>query len=117
VTSDPHERARKLVALAVDGSASAEESRTAAVAACRLIAKHKLLDGGTAHPLDPPARRRRARRDSPERESYRAARPGTCAFCAKGFGAEDDVMTYVDGTVDHWHCAKRRAAGGEPAHR
>jgi hypothetical protein len=62
--------------------------------------------------------RRRARRDGKnDGESYRAARPGTCAFCAKAFGAEDDVMTYVDGTVDHWHCAKRRAAGGEPAQR
>ena len=130
---DPHERARRLVALATNTGASSEEARTAAMAACRLIAKHKLLDAAAATPSpgDGAARRRRerpapeessprrrARRDGKnEGESYRATRPGTCAFCAKAFGAEDDVMTYVDGTVDHWHCAKRRAAGGEPAQR
>jgi len=134
---DPHERARKLVALATDAGASSEEARSAAVAACRLIAKHKLLDPAVGHAThaghaDTPRRRptrehpspeeatsrRRSRRDTrPEGQSYRAARPGTCSFCAKAFGAEDDVMTYVDGNVDHWHCAKRRAAGGDPAPR
>jgi hypothetical protein len=130
---DPHERARRLVALATNTGASSEEARTAAMAACRLIVKHKLLDAvASPPPGDGAARRRhtrerpapevgsprrRARRDGKsEGESYRAARPGTCAFCAKAFGAEDDVMTYVD-AVDHWHCAKRRAAGGEPAQR
>src|ERR1019366_5905116 len=143
---DPHERARKLVALATDAGASSGEARSAAVAPCRLIAKHKLLapavghasnghaahaahatHGGHAdtarrrstrdHPSPEEATpRRRSRRDTrPEGQSYRPARPGTCSFCAKGFGAEDDVMTYMDGNVDHWHCAKRRAAGGDPA--
>ena len=129
---DPHERARKLVALATDTGASPEEARSAAMAACRLIVKHKLLDGAASH-VEPAPRRRTARehptpaeaaprrrtrregRGDGEGRSYRAARPGTCAFCAKAFVSEDDVMTYVDGTVDHWHCAKRRAAGGEPA--
>lgn len=133
---DPHERARRLVALATNTAASSEEARTAAMAACRLIVKHKLLDAAASpspghgdgaarrrHTRERPAPeesspRRRARRDGKnEGESYRAGHPGTCAFCAKAFGAEDDVMTYVDGTVDHWHCAKRRAAGGEPAQR
>jgi hypothetical protein len=128
---DPHDRARRLLALATDASASPEEARTAAMAACRLIVKHKLLDHGPAPASDGaprrrPAReqpanddaatRRRARRE-PERPSYRADTRGTCAFCRKPFGPDDDVMTDVDGSVDHWHCAKRRAAGGAPSPR
>lgn len=127
---DPPERARRLVALAINPGASSEEARTAAMAACRLIAKHKLLDAPVPHAADGATRRapreraepeeagprRRARRDA-KGASYRAAGTGTCAFCAKAFGPEGDVMTYVDGSVDHWHCAKRRAAGGDPAPR
>jgi hypothetical protein len=128
---DPPERARRLVALATNAGASSEEARTAAMAACRLIAKHKLLDAPATRAVDGAARRassrertepdgtgprRRARRDA-KGTSYRAAGTGTCAFCAKAFGPEGDVMTYVDGSVDHWHCAKRRAAGGDPVPR
>ncbi len=90
---DPIERARKLVALATDKGASSEEGRTAAMAACRLIVKHKLLDssadgngaakrrpsrGRSAH--DGHDGHREARSD--ERASYRARGPGTCAFSA-----------------------------------
>jgi hypothetical protein len=127
---DPHERARKLVALATDKGASQEEARTAAMTACRLIARHKLLDAsadhGTARRHPGAGRsshenghgRREAPREEDRREekdvSYRAARSGVCAFCTYPFGPEDDVMTSPKGTVDHWHCAKRRAAGAEP---
>ena len=131
---DPHERARKLVALATDKGASQEEARTAAMTACRLIARHKLLDasagnsnaGARRHPgagrsashEDGQARREgqrgEGRREEERGVSYRAARSGVCAFCATPFGPEDDVMTYPKGAVDHWHCAKRRAAGAEP---
>jgi hypothetical protein len=139
---DPNERARKLVALATDKGASHEEARTAAMAACRLIVKHKLLDSLTARGQGPAddghvtthghgPTRRPSRERSPhdagharhegrhetrhdERTSYRADRPGTCAFCATPFGPNDDVMTYPNHAVDHWHCAKRRAAGAEP---
>jgi len=128
---DPHERARKLVALATDTGASPEEARSAAMAACRLIVKHKLLDrtpapasdGASRHrpgrerPVHDDANHRRRAKREPERPSYRADARGTCAFCRKPFGPEDDVMTDVDGSVDHWHCAKRRAAGSEPAPR
>src|SRR5580692_6595799 len=129
---DPHDRARRLLALATDAGASSEEARTAAMAACRLIVKHKLLDGGGPAPASDGASRRRPARErpahddasprrrakrEPERPSYRADTRGTCAFCRKPFGPDDDVMTDVDGSVDHWHCAKRRAAGGEPAPR
>jgi hypothetical protein len=127
----PHGRVRRLLALATDASASLEEARTAAMAACRLIVKHKLLDGGPSPASDgasrrrparePPANddvapRRRAKRD-PERRSYRADTRGTCAFCRTPFGPEDDVMTDGEGSVDHWHCAKQRAAGNAPAPR
>jgi hypothetical protein len=131
---DPHERARKLVALATDKGASQEEARTAAMTACRLIARHKMLDASASHGngtarRHPGAARSashengHARREAPRDEgrraedrdvSYRAARAGVCAFCATPFGPEDDVMTYPQGAVDHWHCAKRRAAGAEP---
>jgi len=127
---DPSERARRLVALATHTSATCEEARTAAMAACRLIVKHKLLDpsagasdgatrrrpgrGGATSPS--PSEGRRARRDEAP-VSYRAARKGTCAFCATGFQSEDEVITYPSGSVDHWHCAKRRAAGQEPEAR
>jgi hypothetical protein len=134
---DPNERARKLVALATDKGASHEEARTAAMAACRLIFKHKLLDAPADHRQAAAtdhghgATRRPSRERSPhdagharhegrhekrhdERASYRADRPGTCAFCATPFGPGDDVMTYPNHAVDHWHCAKRRAAGAEP---
>ena len=131
---NPKERARKLVALATDPGASSEEARTAAMAACRLIARHELLDPSAGHGA--------ARRSSPGRSAqhengrsrhdgehqgqgdgagdgerasnYRAARTGTCAFCATPFGPEDEVMEYARGSMDHWHCAKRRAAGAEP---
>jgi len=122
---DPHERARRLIALATNSGATSEEARTAAVAACRLIAKHKLLEpsghaGAGAHRR--PSRDARATQDSghgrrSKREdpaSYRAARTGTCSFCATAFGPTDDVIDYPSGLVDHWHCAKRRAAGQEP---
>jgi hypothetical protein len=122
---DPNDRVRKLVALATDKSASLEEARTAAVAACRLIAKHKLLDGPAEHVGAEARRRPGARRPRHEENghheargnasvNYRAARAGTCAFCATAFGPEDEVMTYARGSVDHWHCAKRRASGAEP---
>jgi hypothetical protein len=131
---DPHERARKLVALATDKGASQEEARTAAMTACRLIARHKLLEGsadsgnGAARSHRGAGRsashenghgRREGQREEGRRAedkdvSYRAARSGVCAFCATPFGPDDDVMTYPKGAVDHWHCAKRRAAGAEP---
>ncbi|MGA3120896.1 MAG: hypothetical protein ABSF69_09025 [Polyangiaceae bacterium] len=127
---DPSERARRLVALATHTSTTCEEARTAAMAACRLIVKHKLLDpsagasdgaarrrpsrGGATSPG--PSQARRARHDE-DAVSYRAARTGTCAFCATAFQSEDDVITYPSGSVDHWHCAKRRAAGQEPEPR
>jgi hypothetical protein len=127
---DPHERARKLVALATNASASSEEARTAAMAACRLIVKHNLLDlsdspregagrrrasRGAAPPQDA-ASGRRARPDG-DAVNYRADRRGTCAFCATAFGPEDEVITDGSGSVDHWHCAKRRAAGQRPEAR
>lgn len=122
---DPTERARKLVALATDKGASPEEARTAAVAACRLILKHKLLDApdhGSGAAKRRPSRERspqdghngRPEGRSHERTSYRADRSGTCSFCAQPFKPADDVMTYPDRAVDHWHCAKRRAAGAQP---
>jgi hypothetical protein len=124
---DPIERARKLVALATDKGASSEEGRTAAMAACRLIVKHKLLDSSADHHGNGAARRRPSRgrpahdghdghreARSDERASYRAGGSGTCAFCDKPFGPSDDVMTYPNHSVDHWHCAKRRAAGAQP---
>jgi hypothetical protein len=128
---DPHDRVRRLLALATDAGASPEEARTAAMTACRLIVKHKLLADGPARATDVAARRRPARESAanddarprrrakpePERASYRAKARGTCAFCRKPFGPEDDVMTNVDGSVDHWHCAKRRAAGDAPPTR
>ncbi|HEX4445910.1 MAG TPA: hypothetical protein VH044_04215 [Polyangiaceae bacterium] len=132
---DPKERARKLVALATDAGASSEEARTAAMAACRLIAKHELLDA-PADRVNGAARRRpgsgrpashdgghgrrqtqadpRAGDHADGETNYRAARTGTCAFCANPFGPDDEVMAYARGSVDHWHCAKRRAAGAEP---
>jgi hypothetical protein len=127
---DPKERARKLVALATDQGASSEEARSAAMAAVRLIVKHKLLDGGADHGQGA-ARRRSSPGRSPAQENghgrhdgpgrgdgpvdpgvdYRAARRGTCAFCTRPYGPEDEVMVDPEGFVDHWHCAKQRAAG------
>lgn len=48
--TSPRERAEKLIALATDEGASPEEARTAAITACRLIAKNKLrvVDDGIA---------------------------------------------------------------------
>jgi hypothetical protein len=126
---DPNERARKLVALATNVSASSEEARTAAMAACRLIVKHNLLDSPGEGPRDGAARRRPSRGPAPPSDAgsgrragpdddavnYRADRRGTCAFCGRAFGPEDEVIADVSGTVDHWHCAKRRAAGQQPA--
>jgi hypothetical protein len=113
--------------LATNVAASAEEARTAAMAACRLIAKHKLLglsagedDGAVRRPHDrgprsePEARRKHRTAPDDGPVSYRAGRPGTCAFCATAFGPEDDILSYPNGSTDHWHCAKRRAAGAEP---
>jgi hypothetical protein len=132
---DPKERARKLIALATDPGASSEEARTAAMAACRLIARHELLDSpadrvngsarrrpGSSRPAsrDGGHERRQGQADSRSGDhgeggpDYRAARTGTCAFCANPFGPDDEVMAYAKGSVDHWHCAKRRAAGAEP---
>jgi hypothetical protein len=132
---NPKERARKLVALATDPGASSEEARTAAMAACRLIARHELLDpsadrrhggarrsSGSSQARSAQHENGRSRHDG-ERHgqgkgegaaNYRAARTGTCAFCATPFGPQDEVMEYAKGAVDHWHCAKRRAAGAEP---
>ena len=129
---NPKERARKLVALATDPGASSEEARTAAMAACRLIARHELLDpsadrshgaarrsnpGRSAHHENGRPRHdgeRQGRGEGDGAPNYRAARTGTCAFCATPFGPEDEVMEYARGSVDHWHCAKRRAAGAAP---
>ncbi|MGD0674871.1 MAG: hypothetical protein ABSC94_05595 [Polyangiaceae bacterium] len=125
---DPNERARRLVALATNTGASSEEARSAAMAACRLIAKHKLLDAAT-DPTEGGAGRRPGRGGAPAHDAsrnrrarhedinYRAHGLGVCAFCATPYGPKDEVMTYPSGSVDHWHCAKRRAAGVKPEAR
>jgi len=49
----PLDRARQLIAKAVDPAVTEEEARTIALIACRLIAEHKLLEA-PADPLPPP---------------------------------------------------------------
>jgi hypothetical protein len=52
--TSPLDRAKQLVALATNGSAEREEARTAALQACRLIAKHALLEPRVAPAPAPP---------------------------------------------------------------
>jgi hypothetical protein len=47
MSEDPRGRVLRLVELAVAPSANETEARNAAMAACKLIKEHKLLEGGT----------------------------------------------------------------------
>jgi hypothetical protein len=104
-------RAEKLIDLACS-STHAEEARTAALAACRLIRKHGFRL--TADPLHADVRSRRrepapVRRAEPKREKppnggnwTRAERSGRCVSCGDRIAASEHVYVVAG---DTW-CAR-----------
>ena len=86
-------KVRQLIALATDPGAAAEEARTAAFLAVKLIRKHSLLDTDPPPPPPPPP----SRPTSPSRDEkarpvkIHAKFPGTCRGCGRAFDAGDRV--------------------------
>ena len=98
------DRVLQLIALATDPAASEEETRTAALLACRMIRKHSLLLSPSSAPPPsppPPPPPKPAQNNGPFGPSDRWRRPtgrffvskynGTCVSCGEPFFEGDRI--------------------------
>jgi hypothetical protein len=86
----PADRARQLVALATNPAATPEEARSAAMAACKLIAKHRLLDSSGSEPA------------------------ATHPMPPRSWGRQSDVEDMFRRATEHWHAAYTRPSQAPP---
>lgn len=77
----PAEKAKNLVRLAVDDGAGEHEARTAALLACRLISRHRLLDGAPSQP--PPRESKQQRADGPTLQRITVRFGSACLVCGQ----------------------------------
>lgn len=118
--TDALEKAKKLIALAVNDGASPAEAREAAIQAVRLIHKHKLLDGGAIEAprapigvdVDPTSWTAKIRFARMGMEVGRPKRPGElCPKCRQKVELHDFVIRGVgpnaNGAEIHLRCAMR----------
>lgn len=124
--SDALEKAKKLIALAVNEAASPAEAREAAIQAVRLIHKHKLLDGGVIEapkkapvgvevegtPVDPHSWTAKIRFARMGMEVGRPRRAGeSCPKCRQKIEPNDFVIRgvgpHANGAEVHLRCAIR----------
>lgn len=110
----PLEKIRKLIALA--GSSSEEEARTAAYHACRLIREHDVKIGASTSANDswssPAAHYAAASRPPPgpppaktgEYVRIRTKFESTCRHCGKSIRVEDEMAWSKGKSSYHWIC-------------
>lgn len=117
--ADPLHLVRDLLRLALDAGASEAEARTAAMAACRLIERHGLLDR-SATPAPPPPSPR-----SPPARPYVHSAFGDgvlltnryrskCQLCFAMVEVGALVRWKRDAGIAHAHCAADAKATGTP---